>query len=299
MKAAPPLILVLLGASLALAQQEETPQGPGTPVTETPPIIIVPAQPAGPTEEGEGPGGAEANEPPNAGQMNGGREGRSQFQGFGRQGGGRRSEGRQPRQNRPGRDRGRSRLSRQSMGAETEPGANSGTNSANSLDFAAFRVIAELNIFDPNRVPSGPPPVKAPVAEYFRLVGTSRHGTGTYPGTYAYFSGSASKYERKLKVSDSIAGYKVKTISFDSVKLADATNELVMQMGMQMRKEENGPWRLSGEPITETGSSSSSSSSSLASSLTSSSSSSGTNSAAAVGPESDILKRMMQRREKE
>jgi hypothetical protein len=208
-------------------------------------------------------------------------------------------------------------------------GTDSGTNGPGRLDYAAFSVIAELNIFDPNRAPSGPKPVQAPTAEYFTLVGTAHLDTGPYAGTYAYFTGSDSKYEKKLKVSDSIAGYKIVKIAADSVELAraatnaaaeslnpastnnasgnrllaatnavagpvkppSATNDIELRMRMQMRREENGPWELSAAP----------SSSAASSSLTpvASSGSSAASGAVAAGGESDALKRMMLRRAQE
>ena len=188
-------------------------------------------------------------------------------------------------------------------------------------------------------MPSGPRPVQAPTAEYFVLCGTMRLDKGTF----AVFKGSSEKYERVLKVSDSIAGYKLTHIAPDSVKLATTTtnvapdslkpastttnvatssakltnaatvpriashgltnldeapvklayttNELEMRMGMQMRREEAGPWQLAAAPAPSAGSSSFT--------PVSGSPSSGAKSAAATGSESDILKRMMQRREKE
>ena len=76
-----------------------------------------------------------------------------------------------------------------------------------------------------------------------------------------------------------------------SLKPAYTTNEVEMRMGMQMRREEGGPWQLAAAPSTSAGSSSFT--------PVLGSQTSGTNSAASTGGESDILKRMMQRREHE
>jgi hypothetical protein len=312
------LSLILLGASLAVARQADAPAPSGAPpVLEALPLpnALPQAQQTAPPNETEAPdampGAADVNEPPEASQTTAPTQPGDEARDNSPQGASRRRDGRQSRQNRFARERQRSRSSRDGSGA----GTDSGTNGPASLDYAAFRVIAELNIFDPNRVASGPAPVQGPSVEYFGLVGTARYDKGTF----AVFSGSSSKYDRGLKVSDSIAGYKVKSIAWNSVKLtcvttnlaadsvrpagsttnlpADSeklvgvTNEVEMRMGQRMRREETGPWQLS------TVSSSSAADSSFTPVL--GSKSSGTNSAALGGGESEILKRMMQRRDSE
>jgi hypothetical protein len=327
------LSLILLGASLASAQQADAPVPVGPPAATG----VLPAEGgvagrfALPASEAEGPdaipGTNDLNDAAEPGQTNGPTELDSQAPDNGPRGAARRFSGRQSRQDRFARERQRSRSSRANPGAGTASGANGPA----SLDFSAFKVIAELNIFDPNRVPSGPRPVQAPTAEYFGLCGTMRYDKGTL----AFFSGSSDKYNKVLKVSDSIAGYKLihidpgsmndpgsvklactttnvatasgkltnaapvalaathglTNLDGESVKLAYTTNELVMRMGMQMRREETGPWQLSAASSPSAGSSSFT--------PVSGSSSPGASSAAATGSDSDILKRMMQRREKE
>ena len=44
-----------------------------------------------------------------------------------------------------------------------------------------------------------------------------------------------------------IAGYKVANIAPNGVKLAAGTNELELSVGMQLRREEDGPWLLAGQ----------------------------------------------------
>jgi hypothetical protein len=288
--------LVLLGAALAVARQADAPQPvDAAPVIDSGPVALPPgAMPI----EAEGPvavsPGGEAAEPSQPDESASTTSSANEFQKNGRRSEKRRSEGRSQRSNRFGRNRQRFGSSRENSGAATD----SGTNGPSSLDFAAFKVIAELNIFDPNRTPVGPAPVRPPASEYFSLVGTARYGKGEFPGTYAIFSGSDSKYERRLKVSDSIAGYKLKTIGFDSVKLAGATNEVVMRMSAQLRREENGPWHLSTESSGEAAGSFRSSSSTSESSSTSSTNRTAT-ATAGGGAEDEVLKRLMQRRERE
>ena len=66
-------------------------------------------------------------------------------------------------------------------------------------------------------------------------------------GTFAFFDGTSSDYKKALKLTDSIAGYKVTNIAPNSVKLASGTNELELSVGAQLRREEDGPWLLASQ----------------------------------------------------
>jgi hypothetical protein len=167
-----------------------------------------------------------------------------------------------------------------------------GTNTGPaSLDYAAFRIIVERNIFDPNRYPARP--AGGPVRPPARVDSLSLVGTMSYDkGTFAFFDGTSSDYKKALKRTDVIAGYKVTNITSSSVTLAAGTNELKLAVGMQLRREEEGPWRLSGG------------SGSYAATPTSTSTS--TNAVGATNPdstsgaaESEIIKRLMQKRQQE
>jgi hypothetical protein len=181
---------------------------------------------------------------------------------------------------------------RAGSGSEAGSGALANTVSNRGpakLDYAAFKIIVDRNIFDPNRHPARQrPTVKPKEVEYFALKGTMTYEKGTF----AFFDGSGSEYQKALKTSDIIAGYKVTDIKANAVKLATGTNELELGMGMQIRREDGGPWLppsdLAGSADSYSYSSSSSSSSGAAST-----------GAASTGNESDILKRLRERREKE
>lgn len=158
---------------------------------------------------------------------------------------------------------------------------DSSTNGASSvLDYAAFRVVAERNIFDPNRSPrSNVPPSKPKAVDSFSLVGIMSYEKGVF----AFFDGSSDDFKKALKPQDSIAGYKVVSISPESVKLVMNTNVVELKVGSQMRRRDDGVW----EPSKET------------TSYASASSSESQSNAASSGAESDVIKKMMQRREKE
>lgn len=113
------------------------------------------------------------------------------------------------------------------------------------LDEAAFRIIAERNIFNANR--SGgtvrpPTPTRRPATvEVFALVGTMAYDKGTF----AFFEGSRSDYTKVLKADGIIAGHKVVEIQANSVKLDLAGKEIELPVGSQMRREDEGAWQIS------------------------------------------------------
>ena len=119
-------------------------------------------------------------------------------------------------------------------------------------------------------------------------------GTMSYKkGTFAVFEGTSSEYQKVLKLTDSIAGYKVTNIAWNTVKLVSGTNELELSVGAQLRREENGPWLLTGQSTTYAATPSSTSTNAAAITTTNGSDT------ASAGAESDVIKRLMQKREKE
>jgi hypothetical protein len=190
--------------------------------------------------------------------------------------------------NRPGRFGGSSNSS------ASETGGSATNRGPASLEYAAFETIARKNIFDPNRRPNMPfgsrNTNRAPRIDSFSLVGTMTYEKGTF----AFFNGSSSQYQKALQAAGEIAGYKITAVTANAVKLAQGTNEFELRVGNQLRREDEGPWALS----TATASYGAGSSSSRTPSI-------GAPSAAPIagappsGPQSEILKRMMQRREQE
>jgi hypothetical protein len=126
--------------------------------------------------------------------------------------------------------------------ASSRPKPNGGdTNSASSpLAYSAFRLVAERNIFDPNRAPHSSRPTAQPAkaTDSFTLVGTLSYEKGEF----AFFDGTSSDYKKAVKTNDVIAGYKIAAISNDSVKLEQNTNIVELAVGTQMRRREDGSW---------------------------------------------------------
>lgn len=198
--------------------------------------------------------------------------------------------------NSPGRRQRRSFRRRSGSGSRGATG-DSGYADDNATNgrpaYSTFSLITQRNIFDPNRRPGMPPrqytpTVRPPRAEYFALRGTASLG----PNTFAVFDGTSSEYHKDLKVADTIAGYKVTRITDDAVKLAAGTNAIELRVGMQMRRQEGGPWLPSAASET------------FATTANPASAPSTSGGATNVdpppsGPESDVLQRLMKQREQE
>ena len=177
----------------------------------------------------------------------------------------------------------RLRRARRNNAGQQNGGALSGsTNGLGPLDYSAFRLVTERNIFDPNRQPHTPGTRSQPkTQDSFTLVGTMSYDKGDF----AFFDGTSSDYKKVLKPADRIAGYKVVAILSDSVKLEGENTNLDLTVGSQLRHQEDGTW----VQVAGAGSYAASSSSSNSSQTDTASS----------GADNDILKRLMQRREKE
>jgi hypothetical protein len=173
-------------------------------------------------------------------------------------------------------------------GADSLAGTNSGSA---TLDYAFFKVIVDRNVFDPNRIPRRGPGPRTPPKSFdsLTLVGTMSYEKGMF----AFFDGTSVEYKKALRLADAIAGYKVTNISPNSVKLASGTNQLELSVGAQLRREEDGPWRLSSQfgPYADTPASTSTNAVATTSAAGSD--------AASAGAQSEIIKRLMQKREKE
>ncbi len=110
-------------------------------------------------------------------------------------------------------------------------------------DYSSFGIIAERNIFNANRSgrsmgPRSDEPRRESRVDAFSLVGTLSYEKGPF----AFFDGTSSEYRKVLQPEGTIAGYKVTNITGSSVKLETGTNQVVLRVGMQMRREEGGEW---------------------------------------------------------
>jgi hypothetical protein len=164
--------------------------------------------------------------------------------------------------------------------------ATSQTNAPSRFDFDSFKIIAQRNIFNPNRSARGsgnrngdsPRPART---ESFTLVGTIMYENGQF----AFFDSPSSSYKKAIKAGDTIAGYKISEVTPKGVKLELNGKTLDLGVGQQMRRADEGEWSVSGNTLTETASSSG----------TSDTASSSVSSA----DEDDVVKRLMKKREEE
>jgi len=163
-------------------------------------------------------------------------------------------------------------------------------------DYSAFsRFIADRNIFDPNREPHTP----GRPSTYHRHTtprgtpGIQFVGTMSYnKGLFAFFSGNTEDLSQVAQVGDKVGGYTVKEITANSVALesADKKDTPTLKVGDGLR-EEGGKWVVSdAADLPAAGSASSSDSNSTSSTPAT---------APSAGEPNDILKRLMQQREKE
>ncbi len=159
------------------------------------------------------------------------------------------------------------------------------TNSLSRPDYQSFKIITDRNIFDPNRSPRSAgrtEPRKAAQVDSFGLVGTLSYEKGTF----AFFDGTGSSYRKALKAGDTIAGYKIAEITADRVKLEADGKQVELSVGMQMKKQEDTEWQLAGNAE------SFAKSAPPAGAAGNAETSSG-------GGESDVLRKLMQKREEE
>ena len=160
---------------------------------------------------------------------------------------------------------------------------------ANGFDLRSFRIIYERNIFNPNRSPRSSGPVtrreteRRPVAhsESFALVGTMSYEKGSY----AFFDGSSSQFRKVMQPDETIAGFKVTSVTPKCVTLEHEGKTIELCVGMQMSKsDDEKDWRMQERPEAP---------------ATSGSSSSSTNASSGDAGAEEVLRRLMEKRAQE
>ncbi len=107
---------------------------------------------------------------------------------------------------------------------------------------SAFSIIAERNIFNANRS-GGRVQLESrrpAQIETFTLVGTMAYEKGAF----AFFEGSSSEFTKAMKTNSVIAGHKLVDIYANSVKLQADGKEIELPVGSQMRREDAGLWHV-------------------------------------------------------
>jgi hypothetical protein len=168
------------------------------------------------------------------------------------------------------------------------------TNSASGTDFKSFQAIIDHNIFDPNRR-SGRrdrgPATAPPQSDSFTLLGTAQ-------GNLAVFTGTRSDFRKNAKPGDMIAGYRVEEIAHNYVKLGAASNKTInLPMLTQMRRQGDGPWSIG--PRGESTEAPAPDAPPAASPSNETKSAETTTTSSKSDAISDVMKRLMQKREQE
>jgi len=114
---------------------------------------------------------------------------------------------------------------------------------AGRVSFDGFRVISDRNIFNPNRFARSTGRASAesrPVAraDAFTLVGLMAYGKGAF----AFFDGTKADYRKTLEPGGTISEFTITGLNAEQVKLTAGTNEFVLKVGMQVRREDEGGW---------------------------------------------------------
>jgi hypothetical protein len=150
------------------------------------------------------------------------------------------------------------------------------------VGFSAFRFIADRNIFDGNR--TGRVGTEAPrrTFDVITLVGTMQSASGLF----AFFDSTDEAYKKAVHVGDSIAQFTVKRIAPDSVELAAGARTFPLAVGGQLLRPVGGEWDVGPSPTAATAS-------------PEASSTPATPATAAPADASDVLKRLMEKRQKQ
>jgi hypothetical protein len=174
---------------------------------------------------------------------------------------------------------------------------------AGKVDFSSFQSIADRNIFNGSRSGQrfassrGGSLRRSARVESFGLVGTLI----SEKGAVAFFDGSAAEYKKALKSGGSLAGFRIREVLPDGVWLEEGTNVLAMRVGAALRSEEGGPWRRAADGLASVSSAKSGAaeSSESATAGTATEKSAVAASAQPSAETNDVLKRLMEKRQKE
>ena len=139
-------------------------------------------------------------------------------------------------------DRGGRRNSGGTTSAAPSSAATAGAPVSPSSGFEAFQLIAERNIFNPNRIgrTRSNSDEKPPRVDEIALVGTMQSDAGVM----AFFDSPDAAFKKTLKAGESVADFKVESIAPDGVQLMRGDKPLALKVAQQLRRAEGGDWNV-------------------------------------------------------
>lgn len=153
-------------------------------------------------------------------------------------------------------------------------------------DYSSFRLIADRNIFNTTRsgraAPTRRETRRTARVDTITLVGI----LDSKLGAIAFFDSTTSDYKKAAKVGDTLADFKVAEIGSAHVTLAKGDQRININMGSPLRREEGGAWQDTTPDITRDAPASTARPTNATES-------------AAPDEDDDVIKRLMQKREKE
>ena len=128
-----------------------------------------------------------------------------------------------------------------------EPAPPRGANTETNANLDPFQVIARNNIFDQSRTYRDYPGSRAPVHKVETLTSC---GAAVFDGQgTAFFEGAGVSSSKSYSLGDSVSDFKLASITPKTVTLTNGGSNmfrLPTDRSSSLRREDNGPWHLSG-----------------------------------------------------
>ena len=131
-----------------------------------------------------------------------------------------------------------------------EPPPPEGTNLASSSDLDPFRLITRNNIFDQSRIYRREGGNSGPRLPVKRIETLTSCGAAVFDGKgSAFFEGAEVSPLKSYNVGDSVSDFKLAKITPNTVTLTNASSNMFVlptDRSSSLKREDNGPWTLSG-----------------------------------------------------
>lgn len=143
--------------------------------------------------------------------------------------------------------------------AKSPAGAGTTGSKPVKLDYPAFRIVADRNIFNADRTrrtsrggggdeSSRPKPAQVSTLSLVGYLSSPQ-------GQRAFFDGTGGSYRKAVQEGETIGDFKVTAITPSSAMLEQGTRKFSLKIGEQLRKEDAGEWELGSRRSTTTTSS--------------------------------------------